>query len=162
MNKNKWFLILLPLIFSGCSSLDKSCVGINWHEMGRQDSARGLSFNEVFSEKQEMCDLDPESVYTKAYRNGFQAGVREYCNFKTGYIYGFSQLEEKSDSCPPELREVFSYGYRLGGYMSKIQHLKATLENKIESIEKEIKKQEARLKYSGTSENASPLSQNTL
>ena len=162
MNKNKSFLIVLSLIFSGCSSLDKSCVGVNWHEMGRQDSARGLSFNEVFSERQEMCDLDPESVYTKAYKNGFQTGIREYCNFKTGYIYGFSQLKEQSEGCPQNLKEVFSYGYKLGGYMSKIQHLKASLENKIESIEREIEKQSDRLKYSETLEESSSFSQNTL
>ena len=141
--------------------MEKSCVGINWHEMGRQDSTRGVPFDEIFLERQEACSLDPESFHTKAYKNGFQDGIREYCNFKTGYIYGFSQLERKEESCPPSLQELFSYGYRLGSYMSKIQQLKASLENKIDSIEREIKKQEEQLKFSTTVKASSSLSQNT-
>lgn len=142
--------------------MDKSCVGVNWHEMGRQDSTRGLPFEEAFSERQEICSLDPESVYTKAYKNGFQDGIREYCNFKTGYIYGFSQLEKTSESCPESLKELFVYGFRLGNYMSKIQQLKATLENKIDSLEREIKKQEKQLQFSNILEKSSTLSHNTL
>ena len=153
--------MVFALIFTGCSSLEKSCVGINWHEMGRQDSTQGLPFEEMFSERQEMCSLDPESVYTEAYKNGFQDGLREYCNFKTGYIYGFSQLEKKEKSCPPSLQELFSYGYKLGAYMSKIQQLKATLENKIDSIEREIKKQEKQLQYSEIFKGSAPFSKNT-
>ena len=68
--------------------MDKACSGINWREMGRQDSARGLSFHQVFEEQQEMCGLDPDSVQAKAYRNGFQAGVREYCSLKAAISMG--------------------------------------------------------------------------
>lgn len=126
-------------------------MGINWHEMGRQDSAKGLSFEEIFSERQEICSLDPDSVHVKAYKNGFQDGAREYCNFKTGYIYGFSQLEKKVEGCSPEQRKIFFHGFKMGSYMSKIQALKVSLENKIDSIEKEIEQQERKMKYSATS-----------
>ena len=143
--------VLFALIFSGCSSMEKSCMGINWHEMGRQDSAKGLSFEETFSERQEICSLDPDSFHVKAYKNGFQDGAREYCNFKTGYIYGFSQLEKKVESCSPEQKKIFFYGFKMGAYMSTIQALKVSLENKIDSIEQEIKKQERKMKYSATS-----------
>ena len=141
----KLFIIPLFWMLAACSSLDKTCAGINWREMGRQDSARGRSFHQMFEEQQEMCGLDPDSVQAKAYKNGFQAGIREYCSFKSGYIYGFSELDEKSENCPKGLREAFAYGYKLGGYMSKIQLMKADLESKIQSIIQEISKEEARL-----------------
>ena len=51
----------------------------------------------------------------------------------------------KKKNCPKGLREVFSYGYKLGGYMSKIQLIKAELDGKIQNIINEISKEEARL-----------------
>ena len=148
--KTELLILFFALIFSGCSSMERSCMGINWHEMGRQDSAKGLSFEETLSERQEMCSLDPDSVHSKAYKNGFQDGAREYCNFKTGYIYGFSQLEKQVESCSPEQRKLFFYGFKIGSYMSKVQALKASLESKIDSIEKEIAQQERKIRYSAT------------
>ena len=107
--------------------------------------------------------MDPESVYAKAYKNGFQNGMREFCNFKTGYIYGFLSAGKKQKTAvPSSLQELFSYGFRLGNYMSKIQQLKATLENKIDSLEREIKKQEKQLQFSSILEKSSTLSHNTL
>ena len=144
------------LLLAGCSSMEKSCQGINWHEAGRRDSSKGVSFNESFAERREMCSLDPDSIYVKAYKNGFRAGTREYCNFKTGYIYGFSQLEKKTDGCPPDQRKLFFYGFKMGAYMSQIQQLRASLENKIDSLNKEIKKQETKLKYSAATAELSP------
>lgn len=151
--------IAAGLFLSGCSSMEKSCQGINWHEAGRQDSSKGVSFEESFEERREMCSLDPDSIYVRAYRNGFKAGASEYCNFKTGYIYGFSQLEKKTDGCPPDQRKLFLNGFKMGAYMSQIQQLRASLENKIDSIRQEIKKQEKRLKYAApTAELSFPAS----
>ena len=139
------------LVLAGCAGMEKSCRGINWHEAGRQDSSRGVSFHESFEERREMCNLDSDSIYVKAYKNGFRAGTGEYCNFKTGYIYGFSHLEKKTDGCPPDQKKLFVYGFKMGAYMSQIQQLRASLENKIDSLQKEIKKQEKKLKYSAAS-----------
>lgn len=132
-------LILFSFCFmSACSHLDSTCLEINWYELGRQDSTRGLKRKVSFEQRREICPIDSDSIYAKAYQNGFDAGLREYCNFKTGYIYSLSQMEQEVSACPKALKKEFIKGYEIGTYMKQIQTLQKEIQEKIQSVNKKL------------------------
>ena len=115
---------------------------MNWYELGRQDSTRGLKKSDSFSERREICPLSSDSIYAKAYKNGFDAGLREYCNFKTGYIYSLSQMEKEVSACPGHLKLEFIKGYEAGSYMKEIQSLQNEIQEKIQKLTNKLNSQD--------------------
>lgn len=136
----KPFIYLLALLFftSACQHLNISCLDINWYELGRQDSIKGPKRNISFSKRQDVCPLPPNSIYAKAYKNGFDTGLREYCNFKTGYIYSLSQMTLEASACPENLKIKFIKGYEIGSYMKEIQSLQNEIQSKIQKVNKKL------------------------
>ena len=137
-----FILILSSFVFISCSHLDSNCSEINWHELGRQDSATGLKKEESFAKRQKMCPISSDSIYAQAYENGFLSGLTNYCNFKTGYIYSLSQMKLEVSSCPEDLKIKYLKGYETGSYMKEIQSLQREIQQKIQSIDKKLKNQE--------------------
>ncbi|MCY4321857.1 MAG: DUF2799 domain-containing protein [Bdellovibrionaceae bacterium] len=139
MNLRSLFYFIFILCFtSACNHLDQSCLEINWYELGRQDSTRGLNQSDSFAERQKICSIEPDSIQAKAYDNGFSAGLISYCNFKTGYIYSLSQMKKEVSTCPEELKMEFVKGYEIGTYMKKIQTLQKEIQNKIQYLNKKL------------------------
>ena len=136
------FFLIFFLFLSACNHLNKSCLEINWYEVGRQDSTRGLEWKNTFSERKRICALKKDSSQAKAYKNGFDSGLREYCRFKTGYIYGLSKSKEQPKVCPEPLRKSFVNGYKAGVYMTEIQTLQSKLQKQINNLEEKIKNYE--------------------
>lgn len=138
----KHFFSLLILFFfcffSACSHLDGACLEVNWYELGRQDSTRGLKRKVSFDQRREICPITSDSIYAKAYKNGFDAGLREYCSFKTGYIYSLSQMRQEVSACPQTLKKEFIKGYEVGSYMKQIQSLQQEIQDKIQKLNKKI------------------------
>lgn len=132
-------------LLGGCSNLGSRCPEVNWYEIGRQDSTMGYSLERSLNERQKVCDLGPDSVFTKAYTNGFNAGLREYCNFKTGYTYGLARIKKQKNSCPKFLERDFSKGYEAGIQMTEIQQLQEQIKEKVMALEMLIKTREQML-----------------
>lgn len=132
------FLSFFLSILSSCNHLDSTCLEVNWYELGRQDSTRGLKQEVSFSQRREICPLASDSIYAKAYKNGFDAGLREYCNFKTGYIYSLSQMEQEVSACPANLKVEFIKGYEAGSYMKEIQSLQNEIQEKIQKLNNKL------------------------
>ncbi len=135
--KNLIFLLSLSLL-GACAHIDKSCLDVNWYELGRQDSALGLRLEASFLRRQKVCPLEEEAIQAKAYKNGFDAGLREYCRFKTGYIYGLSQLNEETRGCPEHLKQNFKQGYEAGLLMHDIQSLQNQIQEQIHRLESKL------------------------
>ena len=143
----KYMLLFLAFlwILPSCSSLDNSCLEMNWYELGRQDSSRGLDKKESFDRRHKICPIDKDSIYAKAYENGFSSGIISYCNFKTGYIYSLSQMEKKVSACPENLKAQFLKGYEIGSYMKDIQSLQNEIQQKIQTVNQKLETHENRL-----------------
>ena len=138
------FFCLLLVLPIACGHLDDNCMEINWYELGRQDSLESSSKEQSLSYRREICPLRPDSIYTKAYENGFEAGLREYCNFKTGYIYSLSEMEQDVSACPDHLKLEFATGYEIGSYMKQIQSLQQEIQDKIQELDIKLNEQEGR------------------
>ena len=130
------------LSFFGCSHLGGNCHEVNWYEIGRQDSTMGYSLQRSLKERKKVCRLKSESVYIKAYENGFNAGLREYCTFRTGYMYGLARIKERKNSCPRFRSGDFSKGWQAGTRMADIQQLQNQLKEKMSALEELIKNRE--------------------
>jgi len=138
------FLILL--FISSCTHLKSRCVEINWYELGRQDSMKGHKWQHAFSERNQYCKFDRNKGYKEAYKNGFDAGLREYCSFKTGYIYGVSKSEDQAQVCPESLRTSFVNGYEAGTYMNEIQNLQSQVQKQLNRLEEKVNNYETKQK----------------
>ena len=138
-----YFVFCLGFI-SSCNHLDTSCLEVNWYELGRQDSTRGLHESVSFSKRQEICPIKSNSIQAKAYKNGFSAGLIGYCNFKTGYIYSLSQMKKEVSACPEDLKIEFIRGYEIGTHMKEIQTLQNKIQDKIQSVNKKLEKHNSR------------------
>ena len=136
--KHLFIFLLFFFLFPACSHLDNNCLEVNWYELGRQDSTRGLKRKVSFEQRREICPIDSNSIYAKAYKNGFDAGLREYCSFKTGYIYSLSQMEQEVSACPKSLKKEFIKGYEVGSYMKQIQSLQQEIQEKIQDVNKKL------------------------
>ena len=123
---------------SACNHLDRSCLEINWYELGRQDSAKGLKKEVSFAQKRKICPIKKGSIYAQAYKNGFDSGLKEFCNFKTGYIYSLSQIEKEVSACPENLKIEFIKGYEIGNSMKQIQSLQNEIQEKIQEINNKL------------------------
>ena len=140
--KLKYFFLLFALSYflflPACTHLDNSCLEVNWYELGRQDSTRGLKRDVSFAQRREVCPFPSDSIYAKAYKNGFSAGLREYCSFKTGYIYSLSQMKQEVSACPENLKMEFVKGYEVGSYMKQIQSLQNEIQEKIQRVNQKL------------------------
>ena len=125
--------------------MNSRCSEVNWYEVGRQDSTMGYPLKRSLKERQHVCNLSPDSVFTKAYTNGFHAGLREYCNFKTGYTYGLARIKKRTNSCPKYLDKGFSRGYQAGTQMAEIQQLQEKMNEKMIALKKLIQTREQML-----------------
>ncbi len=137
-------LLLFFCFFPACSHLNSSCLEINWYELGRQDSARGVKKSASFAQRRKICPFPSDSIYAKAYKNGFDAGLREYCSFKTGYIYSLSQMKQETSACPQSLKMEFAKGYEVGSYMKKIQSLQNEIQKQIQGVNKKLETHSSR------------------
>ena len=142
--KHFFYCIFILCFMSACNHLDTSCLEINWYELGRQDSTRGLTQSVSFAERQKVCAIKSNSIQAKAYKNGFSAGLISYCNFKTGYIYSLSQMEKEVSACPEDLKMEFVKGYEIGSYMKQIQTLQKEIQDKIQNVNKKLENQSSR------------------
>lgn len=128
---------LFFILFNGCSGLEKECKSINWHDLGRRDSVLKSGFKKELEKRRKTCPIKHDSVYMKAYKNGFLFGIKEYCNFKTGYSYGLAKTKTNISSCPKNSQ--FSEGYDSGVKFSEIKSLKKDLETKLSKIQSQLK-----------------------
>ena len=105
----------------------------------------GYSLERSLNERQQVCHLSPDSVLTKAYINGFNAGLQEYCNFKTGYTYGLARIKKQRNGCPKFLGRNFTRGYQAGKRMAEIQQLQEQMKEKMTDLENLIQNREQML-----------------
>lgn len=148
------FLFLSLLWMGGCSSLETNCLGMNWYELGRQASTQGTKWSKGFKKINQSCSMTEaeKSIAVRTYKNGFDSGLREFCNFKTGYTYGFSNSQKKSQVCAAAPQTQFVEGYNAGLYMFKIDELQNQIKTKLNQLEKKLGQNESQSKVSSESQ----------
>ena len=146
MKKNVGIIsaVAVLLYLAGCASVSKEdCLLTDWFEMGRMDGMQGKP-RTVFQNRAKPCLEHGINADRQAYYQGHDEGLKYYCTEQKGFELGRQGLAYKP-VCPLQLEKDFKTGYQKGrelyGYESKI----ASLQRRLEKIERKISKREEKL-----------------
>lgn len=88
--KNFIVLSLVALMFSACSTMNKSeCLTANWKTIGYGDGTRGYTASRI-SQHRSACAEHGVAPDLNAYNTGRNQGLNQYCISSTGYNKGAS------------------------------------------------------------------------
>jgi len=143
--------LLLPLLFTGCASMNKKeCVNADWQVIGIEDGSRGKALANLGRHRSACSEHDVKPDLA-AYKRGHREGLRRYCTEIKGFELG-KDGSKYNGVCPAELEQTFLDGYYMGkqlyglkvvisGHESDIKSAKAKLKN----LNKLIKQKEQQL-----------------
>ncbi|MDX1431898.1 MAG: DUF2799 domain-containing protein [Gammaproteobacteria bacterium] len=129
--------LLAAALLAGCASMDEDeCRSADWRLVGYEDGAAGRSAAHV-GEHREACADYRISPDMEAYREGREAGLREYCRAPNGFRLGQAG-GSYGGVCPTDLeaefRDAYDAGYRVYTARSRVR----STEKRIRSKEREL------------------------
>ena len=148
--QNTWVVAGLAcmLSLSACATLNESeCETVNWSDLGRSDGAAGQSSSYV-QRHREACEKYSLPVDERAWRTGWEDGIRRYCTPENGLSAG-RDGRSYANSCPADAAPGFESAYRVGKRVhdarSEYDRLKSELEQLYDNLE-DAAKDPARLR----------------
>lgn len=123
------------LVFLGaCASIDeRECENPDWYMIGFEDGSAGYSSDRI-EEHRKVCAGIGEAPDMEAWRAGREDGLTHFCSAAGGIAEG-SRGRIRSGVCPPELKDSFSKGYRLGREIYDTNQEMDRLESEIRALE---------------------------
>jgi hypothetical protein len=106
-------LLLLPIIFYGCATMDANeCMTADWQAIGYEDGSQGSTASR-FGQHRKACSKHGIRADFPNYKKGYDLGVRSYCTPERGYSLGKNN-KALPQICPSDLIVSVRYGYDLG------------------------------------------------
>lgn len=106
-------VMLLVLIFTGCSSMSKDeCELANWNAIGYSKGATGHSIS-TFQEYQKDCAEHRVKPDYQAFKQGHYEGLGEFCSIERGMEMG-SNGENYHTICQSSQFPAYNQGYQVG------------------------------------------------
>ena len=144
-------VVLAALVMSGCASMSsEECALSDWSAVGYEDGSRGYT-TERFGNHRKACAKHGVSADFRAYQEGRDEGLVEFCQPSRGYNLGVNG-GTYNGVCDVALEEEFLDAYRVGnqlyGLRANVNSANsriASKEREIVRIEKEIRAKEALL-----------------
>lgn len=128
-------------IVIGCShnlpfNSEIDCRGRDWFEVGRQDSAIGLTEENFFAQSKTCTKLDKGNIFAK-YKLGYDAGLAEYCTAESGFALGRSG-QDYAKVCPESLAPEFLRGFHRGLQVYFLDNSNQKLSDQLNTIRQQI------------------------
>lgn len=124
--KIRMALALMALFaMQGCASMSQEeCVTGDWYAIGYEDGARGRNADRIGKYRKACADHDitPD---LRAYQEGREEGLREFCRPQTGFAVG-RRGNSYSGICPADLEPAFVAAYQEG---KQLYSLRAQVNN---------------------------------
>ncbi len=137
--------------FGGCASMSKNqCLQADWYAIGNRDGSLGKP-RTLFQSHYDACLEYGVHADRQAYYRGRAEGLQSYCSYDNGLAQG-KQGKIYRQVCPPELEPDFLAGFEKGRRIHVYESKIATLENRRQSIERQIKAKEKILYDKNTSD----------
>jgi len=144
-------VVLATLVMSGCASMSsEECALSDWSAVGYEDGSRGYT-TERFSSRRKACAKHGVTADFRAYQEGRDEGLVEFCQPSRGYNLGVNG-GTYNGVCDVALEEEFLDAYRVGnqlyGLRANVNSANsriASRERELDRIEKEIRAKEALL-----------------
>jgi len=142
-------IALLALAMSGCATMSsEECALSDWSAVGFEDGARGYT-TERFSSHRKACAKHGVTADFRAYQEGRDEGLVQFCQPSRGYNLGASG-GTYNGVCDIALEEEFLDAYRVGHQLYTLRTNVETADSRIlskrheiDDIENEIRDKEA-------------------
>jgi Protein of unknown function (DUF2799) len=134
MNSFRLVLIAAAALLAGCETMTVSeCQVADWGRVGFSDGAEGNSDTRLAAHT-ESCAKAGVQPHVQAYRQGWDAGIKQFCTAPNGWRAGLQGQFAKANVCRGQPGyEVFS------------RYLEAGLE--VHELQARLRHNEARLQY---------------
>ncbi|MCL1078360.1 DUF2799 domain-containing protein [Parashewanella spongiae] len=127
-------LFCAATILSGCQVISpKECQSTDWLSRGINDGNNGRSAN-ILSEYIQACSEANITVDSKAWRSGYNTGIRSYCAPENGYTVGRQGLTYNG-VCP---NSEFLKNYNTGRSEYELEQQKQELRNEIAQLKNQL------------------------
>jgi hypothetical protein len=142
-------LVLAVLFMSGCASMSsEECAMSDWSAVGFEDGVHGYT-SERFGSHRKACAKHGISADFRAYQEGRDEGLVQYCQPSRGYVLG-ENGGTYNGVCDAALEEEFLDAYRVGyqlyGFRSKVDGANSRISSKereLDRIEDDTRSKEA-------------------
>jgi len=139
MRTFKFFLLAAVVALAGCAGMSsQECAYSDWQSVGYEDGASGKAADAV-GNRRKACAKHGVAIDYEGYREGWDRGVRAFCNPQRGYDIG-SRGGSYHGQCPAELDEDFVVAYRAGRQLHQLTSSVSAAQNQIRYKEVELKK----------------------
>lgn len=92
-------LMLLPLLLGACASMTETeCKVADWGRVGQADAARGEPESRLVAYTDD-CAKTGVVPNARAYRSGWDAGIKGYCTAANGWRAGLEGHADKAQVC---------------------------------------------------------------
>lgn len=87
--RNILILLMLPFVFTACSSLTvEDCAMTDWQQRGYDEAKRGFKLEQYNEYAQECKEIGGVAPSKAKYSTGHYKGTQEFCTTLSGYAYG--------------------------------------------------------------------------
>ena len=139
--RSYWIYVLLATgnLMAGCATMDQAeCASANWYDLGLGDGEKGRKSTR-YSEYRKDCSEFGVSVDTKAYGDGWEAGIGRYCTRENGYRVGTGGSIYQH-SCPATIEDTFFSAYQMGRAIHTKQTRVNILRNQVTEVGDDLAK----------------------
>ena len=132
-------MVLAIAALSGCASMSsEECVNSDWVAIGYEDGSRGYT-TDKFGSRRKACAKHGVTADFKAYQEGREEGLVEFCQPSRGYNLGASGGAYYG-VCDVAMEEEFLDAYRVGSQLHSLRSNVNNANSRIYSKEAELKR----------------------
>jgi len=132
-------MVLAIAALSGCASMSsEECTNSDWVAIGYEDGSRGYT-TDKFGSRRKACAKHGVTADFKAYQEGREEGLVEFCQPGRGYSLGVSGGAYYG-VCDVAMEEEFLDAYRVGSQLHSLRSNVNNANSKIYSKEAELKR----------------------
>ena len=132
-------VMLAIAVLSGCASMSsEECANSDWVAIGYEDGSRGYT-TDKFGSRRKACAKHGVTADFKAYQEGREEGLVEFCQPSRGYNLGVSGGAYYG-VCDVAMEEDFLDAYRVGSQLHNLRSNVNNTSSRIYSKEAELKR----------------------
>ena len=132
-------MVLAIAVLSGCASMSsEECANSDWVAIGYEDGSRGYT-TDKFGSRRKACAKHGVTADFKAYQEGREEGLVEFCQPSRGYNLGVSGGSYYG-VCDVAMEGDFLDAYRVGSQLHSLRSNVNNTSSRIYSKEAELKR----------------------
>lgn len=132
-------MVIAVAVLSGCASMSsEECANSDWAAIGYEDGSRGYT-TDKFGSRRKACAEHGFTADFKAYQEGRDEGLVEFCQPSRGYNLGASGGTYYG-VCDVAMEEEFLDAYRVGSQLHTLRSNVNNANSRIYSKEAELKR----------------------